>query len=170
MSSWGSFIDPGAQREANLLAVRGGQDAILPLGPRAELHTDLSCKSRSNCSSLELGFSASVVVFSGDEESGELGLDLPRQRGAQQTPGESKTHKLAPVLRYFFSLIPTPNCRQVQQHTKIDPDAMPVPRAAACKIYLQLGRNTRRESRCEWLRARRELGPPRGHKQVPWGG
>ena len=99
--------------------------------------------------------------------SKKMGFDLNVEGDFIQV---SKTHKLAPVLRYFFSLIPTPNCRQVQQHTKIDPDAMPVPRAAACKIYLQLGRNTRRESRCEWLRARRELGPPRGHKQVPWGG
>ena len=46
--------------------------------------------SRWICSTLELGFSASVVVSCGDEESGELELDLLRQRGAQQTPGESK--------------------------------------------------------------------------------
>ena len=52
----------------------------------------------------------------------------------------------------------------------MNPDVVPRANKLAFKIYLQLGRNTRRESRCEWLRARRELGPPRGHKQVPWGG
>ena len=53
---------------------------------------------------------------------------------------------------------------------EMNPDAVTTANKVACKIYLQLGRNTRRESRCEWLGARRKLGPPRGHRQVPWGG
>ena len=48
----------------------------------------------------------------------------------------------------------------------MNPDVVPRANKLACKIYLQLGRNTRRESRCEWLRARREQRKVAGRRTL----
>ena len=110
------------------------------------------------------------MVFSGDDENGELEEDGIRpQRGGRLHSGE-QTAKLAPTLRYFLSLIPDPNCIQVKYDAHINPDTVAVAGEATSKIFLQVG-SWRQQKVVAWeVRARRELGPPRGHKQVPWGG
>ena len=119
---------------------------------------------------LEPEFRSSVVGFSGDEESDGLEEDGIRpQRGGRLHSGE-QTAKLAPTLRYFLSLIPDPNCIQVKYDAHINPDTVAVAGEATSKIFLQVG-SWRQQKVVAWeVRARRELGPPRGHKQVPWGG
>ena len=53
-----------------------------------------------------------------------MGFDL-NQRGGRLHSGE-QTAKLAPTLRYFLSLIPDPNCIQVQYDVHINPDTVAV--------------------------------------------
>ena len=107
--------------------------------------------SRWICSHPKERSSACSLVFCGDEEELKLGLDSPRLRGAHLLAEVSKTHKLAQALTNFFSLIPTSNCSQMNDAVDMNPDVVPRANKVACNIYLQLGRNTRRESRCEWL-------------------
>ena len=119
---------------------------------------------------LEPEFRSSVVGFSGDEESDGLEEDGIRpQRGGRLHSGE-QTAKLAPTLRYFLSLIPDPNCIQVQYDVHINPDTVAVAGEATSKIFLQVG-SWRQQKVVAWeVRGRRKLGPPRRHKEVPWGG
>ena len=119
---------------------------------------------------LEPEFRSSVVGFSGDEESDGLEEDGIRpQRGGRLHSGE-QTAKLAPTLRYFLSLIPDPNCIQVKYDAHINPDTVAVAGEATSKIFLQVG-SWRQQKVVAWeVRGRRKLGPPRRHKEVPWGG
>ena len=119
---------------------------------------------------LEPEFRSSVVGFSGDEESDGLGLDSPRPPGAHLLHSGKQTAKLAPTLRYFLSLIPDPNCIQVKYDAHINPDTVAVAGEATSKIFLQVG-SWRQQKVVAWeVRGRRKLGPPRRHKEVPWGG
>ena len=69
-----------------------------------------------------------------------------------------------------MSLIPDPNCVQVQYDVHINPDTVAVAGEATSKIFLQVG-SWRQQKVVAWeAGARRKLGPPRGRRQVPWGG
>ena len=119
---------------------------------------------------LEPEFRSSDVGFSGDDESDGLGLDGRRPAGGVQLHSGEQTAKLAPTLRYFLSLIPDPNCIQVKYDAHINPDTVAVAGEATSKIFLQVG-SWRQQKVVAWeVRGRRKLGPPRRHKEVPWGG
>ena len=110
------------------------------------------------------------MVFSGDDENDGLGLDGRRPAGGVQLHSGKQTAKLAPTLRYFLSLIPDPNCIQVKYDAHINPDTVAVAGEATSKIFLQVG-SWRQQKVVAWeVRGRRKLGPPRRHKEVPWGG
>ena len=133
-------------------------------------HTETSWRSRSICSHPNERCSACSLVFWVADEELELGLDGIRpQRGGRLHSGE-QTAKLAPTLRYFLSLIPDPNCIQVKYDAHINPDTVAVAGEATSKIFLQVG-SWRQQKVVAWeVRGRRKLGPPRRHKEVPWGG
>ena len=98
-----------------------------------------------------------------------MAVDLQPAGGVQLHSGK-QTAKLAPTLRYFLSLIPDPNCIQVKYDAHINPDTVAVAGEATSKIFLQVG-SWRQQKVVAWeVRARRKLGPPRRHKEVPWGG
>ena len=110
------------------------------------------------------------MVFSGDDENDGLGLGGRQPLNGGTTSSGKQTAKLAPTLRYFLSLIPDPNCIQVKYDAHINPDTVAVAGEATSKIFLQVG-SWRQQKVVAWeVRARRKLGPPRGHRQVPWGG
>ena len=110
------------------------------------------------------------MVFSGDDESDGLELDARRPARGSQLHSGKQTAKLAPTLRYFLSLIPDPNCIQVKYDAHINPDTVAVAGEATSKIFLQVG-SWRQQKVVAWeVRGRRKLGPPRRHKEVPWGG
>ena len=119
---------------------------------------------------LEPEFRSSVVGSSSDDESDGLGLDGRQPLNGGTTSSGKQTAKLAPTLRYFLSLILDPNCIQVKYDAHINPDTVAVAGEATSKIFLQVG-SWRQQKVVAWeVRARRKLGPPRRHKEVPWGG
>ena len=110
------------------------------------------------------------LIFSGDEENDGLEEDGRQPLNGGTTSSGKQTAKLAPTLRYFLSLIPDPNCIQVKYDAHINPDTVAVAGEATSKIFLQVG-SWRQQKVVAWeVRGRRKLGPPRRHKEVPWGG